>query len=260
MTSSSKSGIQPDFNTVFRKELEDLKESSIIGCITGSCMLDDNFTYWQDKPDIDIFVYTDTQMVYAISELMSRGYVPGGKGKRAAGEELKFQWLLELNKNNSYGLSTIMLEKTVDGFDIAVNVTVKRGCHNVAEVVCSYDMSIIMVGYDIQNKLTLDLRTQNGWQEKVASPNLLSNNIEEHPSRFTLSRALRQWDRVTKYYNRGFDTRPMARYYLDKIDEVLKAGSAFGTDRDEESFEKYAVEFREIREIIYNWLEVHHDD
>lgn len=249
-----------DFNTVFRRELNRIKELPIVGCITGSCMLDDDFSTWQDKPDIDIFVYTDTQMVWAISEILSLGYTFGGKGKKKRGEEIKFDWLLDMNSNKSLGLSTIMLEHRIGTHDISVNITVKKGCTNVAEVLCSYDMSIIMKGYDIKNKMTLDLRTQNGWQERVASPNLLSNNIEEHPSRFTLARALRQWDRVTKYYNRGYDTRPMAQYYLDKINEVLAAGAVFGTERDEESFEEYAKDFKEIREIIKNWLEVHEDD
>ena len=50
--------------------VEILKTSGIDGCITGSCMLDADFDAWDSKPDVDLFVYSDRYMIWAIAKLM----------------------------------------------------------------------------------------------------------------------------------------------------------------------------------------------
>lgn len=236
--------------------IAELKESGINGCITGSCLLDEDFDTWDEAPDIDLFVYSEPSMIHAICTLEHMGYVPGGKDKKKAGEELKRKWLIETGLNRNMGLSTIMYEK--DG--VYVNVTMKRNNNSVVEVLANFDMSIVMKGYDIPTGFMCDLRTQDGGDVKVATPNKLKRALYDHPSRFDVWRALRQWNRVVKYYNRGFDTRPMARFYLDRIDEVLEAGAVFGSDKDVESFEEMAPEFREMKDTITKWLEEHEED
>lgn len=251
-----------DFDFVFRNELNKIKELPIYGCITGSCMLGDrvNFNAWDERPDIDIFIYSESAMLEAVTLLEMDGYTLGGKGKNPAGEELKRQWIRETGVRGNFGLSTLMLEKKVEGHDVYVNVTWKKDCKTVAEVICSYDMSIVMKGFDIPHQMVMDLTNMDGRNPQIAVPNYLSNNIEEHPSRFTLNRALRQWDRIIKYYQRGFDTRPMAQYYLDKINEVLAAGAIFGSEAEAASIEKYFPGFVEMKGKIETWMEEHCDD
>lgn len=245
------------FNERFKAVIEDLKGSDIYGCITGSCMLPDaDFDTWMDKPDIDVFVYSDTALVQAMMILESWGFTPGGKGKTEAGEKLKREWIIETGVHRNKGLTTIMYEKD----DIFINLTVKEDFDSVIAILASFDMSIIMIGYDIPSHYLLDLRTQDGNDPKVATPNKMKRQLYNHPSRFTVWRAVHQWDRVPKYYSRGYDTRPMARFYLEKIDAVLEAGAAFNTERDIESFNEMEPGFLEVRQTITDWLEEHEED
>ena len=243
-------------NDKIKDSLDELKYSSILGCITGSCLLDADFDTWMTPPDIDVFVYSETAMVQAIMTLEGMCYTPGGKDKTNKGEELKRQWIIESGINRNASLSTIMYER--DG--VYVNVTYKKGCESVLDVVGGFDMSIIMMGYDIPTGFMLDLRSMSSDDPMVARPNKCKRQLYNHPSRFTVWRALHQWARVPKYYDRGYDTRPMAEFYLGIIDEVLEAGAIFGTDKDIASFEEMAPEFKEIRDTIAGWLEIHKED
>jgi hypothetical protein len=65
---------------------------------------------------------------------------------------------------------------------------------------------------------------------------------------------------VVKYYNRGFDTRPMARFYLDMIDECISAGCLFDSEESQEAFENFSSEFVEKRAAIADWYDAHKED
>lgn len=236
--------------------IEKIKATDINGCITGSCMLDVDFDAWDTPPDIDIFVYSETSMVHAMLTIEGLGFKPGGKGKTIAGEETKRQWIIDTGVNKNAGLSTVMYKK--DG--VYINITLKKYCNSVIDVISTFDMSIIMIGYDIRNNVICDLREANGNTYKVAKPNPFKFNLNDHPSRFEVWRCLRQWDRVIKYYGRGYDTRPMAEYYLKCIDDVLEAGAIFQTERDITSFEEMEPGFTSMRKTISEWLDEHKED
>lgn len=238
------------------KAIDELKETDIYGCITGSCLLEEDFDTWESIPDIDIFVYSRTAMMHAIMVIENLGYEPGGKGKPVAGEKIKKRWLIEDINNHNGFLNTIMYHRN----DILVNITYKNGCTDVTDVLSTFDMSIIMKGYDISKGLYCDMRTLCSTDTKVAMPNYLNRNINDHPSRFNLNRLLRQWDRVIKYYNRGFDTRPMAKYYLDCINVVIDTGAAFETENDKISFTDMEPRFLDYKAKISAWIKEHEED
>lgn len=238
--------------------IENILLSGVDGCITGSCLLDDDFDMWDTAPDIDVFAYSEASFIHMICELDNIGYVPGGKDKKASGEKMKRHWILTTGVNSKAPLSTIMYEDPKTG--LSINVTYKKNCDSLVEVLSSFDMSIIMKGIDISTRFMLDLTTSQGSDAKTAVPNKLKRHLYNHPSRFEVQRCLRQWDRVVKYYNRGYDTRPMAKFYLDIIHQVLEAGAAFGTEKDIISFEEMMPEFLEMDEIITSWLIEHEDD
>ena len=48
-----------------------LDDGRINGCITGSCMLDTDFDYWETTPDIDVFAYSPNYMIQAIEILVN---------------------------------------------------------------------------------------------------------------------------------------------------------------------------------------------
>lgn len=239
-----------------KSAIEEIKETDILGCITGSCLLDEDFDMWDTAPDIDVFIYGEPAMIHAMMTLENMGFEPGGKDKTTAGEELKRQWLIETGVQKNRQLSTIMYQRGA----VNVNLTVKKHNRSVVEVLANFDMTIVMRGFDIPTKYDCDLRTQDGNDTHVAMPNKLKRSLYDHPSRFEVYRCLRQWNRVLKYWDRGFDTRPMARFYLDRIDDVLEAGAIFDTPNDRASFADMAPEFTEMRDIIVQWLEAHDED
>jgi hypothetical protein len=71
---------------------------------------------------------------------------------------------------------------------------------------------------------------------------------------WTVAKWVRQFDRVVKYWSRGYDTRPMARFYLDMLDECLAAGSLFDSEESQAAFDGFGEEFRTKRTAIAEWL------
>lgn len=241
-----------------RWAIEVLKQQDINGCITGSTLLDCDFDTWDKAPDIDIFVYTEQELIRTIGLLeLKLGMIPG-KGSEASNRQEKWK----LDRLRKYGGTTKKFNLTTasfyadmgDNHIIVVNVTNKKNCENILQVLGSFDMSIIMRGYDIHSHFWLDIRTE---PVNVAQPNLLRSHDAEL---WTVSKWIRQWDRVIKYYNRGFDTRPMARFYLELIDEALAGGELFTTEKGKETYAQFAVEFLQVKEVIKEWLEVHDED
>lgn len=231
-----------------------LKSTDIEGCITGSCMLDADFDEWDSAPDVDMFVYSDRYMIWAITKLMmTYGLKFGADSSERSKlqEEQKFQWLLEDKKNKSKitGVTLATIKLHADDGTI-INVSNKKGCENVADVINSFDMTIIMKGWDIKNAFMYDMTTQ--WSDKnVAVPNKLRIvDLDLVKTAYWV----RQFDRVIKYWQRGFDTRPMARFYLDEIDKVLTRGNIWTSDSSKEFFDTFAAEFIEMRDKISKWL------
>ena len=237
-----------------KKWVDTLKTSDIDGCITGSCMLDADFDAWDSKPDVDLFVYSDRYMIWAIAKLMMTYGLKFGvddSDRSMLQEEQKFQWLLEDKKNKSkitgVTLATIKLHAE-DG--TIINVSNKANCKTVADVINSFDMTIIMKGWDIKHGYMYDMTSQ--WSSpQVAIPNQLrKTDLDLVKTAYWV----RQFDRVIKYWQRGFDTRPMARFYLDEIDQVLERGNIWTSEQSEEFYNTFAQEFIEMREKISKWL------
>lgn len=239
------------FNQKMHSVIEILKNSGINGCITGSCLLDADFDSWSVKPDIDVFVYGERYMVEAICILRSRygfefGVDETERSKKQ--EKKKYGWLLKGKKNKKFkSLQTIKLNW--DG--IICNVSCKKFQNNVADVVNCFDMTLIMKGWDIPHGFMYDMTNQ--WcPSNMAIPNKLREVDEDI---LTTAYWIRQFDRVIKYWDRGYDTRPMARFYIQQIDEVLDQADTFTSDSYRSFFDEFAEEFIETKNRIVRWLE-----
>lgn len=234
-----------------------LQQQDINGCITGSTLLECDFNLWDKAPDIDIFVYTEQELIHAISILEHKLGMKPGKGTEQSNRQEEWK-LSRLRKyggtTKKFNLTTASLYANIGDDTIVVNVTNKKNCENMLQVLGSFDMSIIMRGYDIKNHFWLDIRTE---PVNVAQPNLLRSHDAEL---WTVSKWIRQWDRVIKYYNRGFDTRPMAEFYLELIDKALEGGELFTTEKGKETYEQFAAEFLQVKSVIEEWLEEHKED
>lgn len=226
-----------------------LETSGINGCITGSSLLDCDFDSWNNPPDIDVFVYSENSFINAIDIMRYRyGFKPGTTDASTVnGEQWKIDRTIKFGMKRNASLSTVKLN--LDG--VVVNVSYRKGQTTVLDVISNFDMSIIMRGYDIPKGTMLDLRTMAS-TENVAVPNPLRDQDAEV---YVTDQWIRQFDRVIKYWDRGFDTRPMARFYIKLINDTIDKGSLFKTSKSMEFFDEFSKEFMDVREKIELWLE-----
>jgi hypothetical protein len=241
--------------------IELIKTLPIDGCITGSCLLPGfDPDGWGTVPDVDVFVFGETELVSAIEiARYALGMEPGcGTDRTRRQEEWKLARLRQSGLNRKIGITTYKF--WCDG--VILNLTFKqRQFHgrwvpilDTPGVLQSFDMSIVMQGYDIKHHVLYDMRVGD---PKVAIP----NPLRDHDCvMWTVAKWVRQFDRVVKYYNRGFDTRPMARFYLDMIDECIDAGCLFDSEESQEAFESFSQEFVEKRAAIADWYDAHKED
>lgn len=238
-----------------------VKASPINGCITGSYWLPGfDPEAWGSKPDVDVFVFGDYELVRAVCYAQYVLQMKPGKGtpRSAKQEEWKLDRLFTSGLNKRLGITTYTFEQ--DG--VALNITFKqqkvagfwKPLTSVPDVLQSFDMSIVMQGYDIQKQVFFDMRSGD---PMVAVP----NPLREHDCvMWTVAKWVRQFDRVVKYYNRGFDTRPMAEFYLRMIDECIAAGCLFDSEESQTAFDSFSSEFLEKRAAIQEWYDDHKED
>ena len=241
--------------------IELVKTLPIDGCITGSCMLPGfDPDGWGTVPDIDVFVFGENELVAAIDlARYALKMTPGSGTKRSEQqEEWKLDRLRQAGLNYKLGITTYKFYSE----GVILNFTYKqRKFHgrwvpilDTPGVLQSFDMSIVMQGYDIKHHVMYDMRVGD---PKVAVP----NPLRDHDCvMWTVAKWVRQFDRVVKYYNRGFDTRPMAKFYLDMIDECIAVGCLFDSEESQEAFESFSKEFLEKRATIADWYDLHKED
>ena len=241
--------------------IELVKTLPIDGCITGSCLLPGfDPDGWGTTPDIDVFVFGEDELVHAIDLARYALRMEPGKGtdRTRRQEEWKLERLRQSGLNRKLGITTY----TFHCEGVLLNVTFKqRRFHgrwvpilSTPDVLQSFDMSIVMQGYDIKHHVMYDMRVGD---PKVAIPNPLRDHDYVM---WTVAKWVRQFDRVVKYYNRGFDTRPMAKFYIEMIDGCIDAGCLFDSEESQEAFESFSAEFLEKRAQIADWYEEHKED
>lgn len=245
------------------RAIDVVKMMDIHGCITGSCFLPGfDPDAWGSTPDVDVFVYSETDLIRAVTIAeFGLKMKPGiGTERSEKQERWKLNRLFKDGLNYKIGITTYKFSS--DG--VIVNFTFKQmkqkgrwiPLTNASSVLMSFDMSIVMQAYDIESKVMYDMRPE-GVPETTAVPNPLRNH---DCMMWTVAKWVRQFDRVVKYYNRGFDTRPMAEFYLKMIDECIDAGCLFDSDDSKTAFDNFSQEFLEKRAVIADWLEGHKDD
>lgn len=241
--------------------IDTVKTMPIEGCITGSCFLP---TFdpdgWDTEPDVDVFVYNEVQLARAITLAQ---YVLGmNPGKGTERSQRQEQWKIDRFFNDGQNRRIHITTETFYCEGVMLNFTYKETkvrdkwvpCFSVESVLKSFDMSIVMQGYDIKTHTFHDLRAGD---PMIATP----NPMRRHDCMsWTVRKWIRQFDRVIKYYNRGFDTRPLAQFYLDMIDECINMGNLFDSEESQAAFEEFSEEFREKRNDIEAWLNEHKED
>lgn len=243
------------FTEQMKQAMDELKESGINGCFAGSSMTGADFDLWESKPDIDIFVYEEPELLHACDYLRWQlGYEPLNPGE---------EWKLNRQRKKASGYKNNLATLKLKRGEIIVNVTYKRWKNNIFSVLSSFDMSIIMVGYDIPKHVMLDLRCgwdgmvpedpDNRWSHdiNVAVPNPLRN---QDCDLYEVEMWVRQFNRCIKYWDRGYDTRPMARFYIDAITKVIETGSLFSTDKSQAVYDEFVEVYTPVKEKMQAWL------
>lgn len=249
--------------------IDELKQAELRGCITGSCLWCNEYNdegklvvdmdTWDAMPDIDVFAYSDLAMVDIIGYIRNKmGYEFGVDGSERSRKQewQKYQWVLDGRKNMKFdsALQTVKLNKD----NVIINISMKKGQKTVVDVIHNFDMSVIMRGFCMVSKQDVDMRTVVGehHDKMIADPNRVRMcNFDM----YTVKHWLRQWDRVIKYWNRGFDTRPMAKFYLEAIDDVIESGALWTSEAYMTSYEQYMEEYQEVRNKIALWLKAKED-
>lgn len=243
--------------------IEVVKSMPIHGCITGSCFLPGfDPDAWGSQPDVDVFVYSEADLVKAITlaEHALRMKPGTGSDRSEKQERWKIDRLFKSGLNKKLGITTYKFFSS----GVVLNFTYKMKKEggrwipitDAPGVLRSFDMSIVLQAYDIESRVMYDLRPDN-----VPLTTAVPNPMREHDCvMWTVSKWVRQFDRVVKYYNRGFDTRPMAEFYLKMIDECIDAGCLFDSDESHQAFDAFTEEFMAKRAIIADWLEDHKED
>lgn len=250
------------FNDDMERMLQRIMDTDIDGCITGSSLSHEwDMDEAEVKPDIDVFTYSPYAMVHAIDVLEYKlGLAPGGDEVTTdKGEAWKARKMRTSGRGFKRDLATC---KLTDG-SVVVNVSNRKGERSAMDVIARFDMSIVLQAYDIPSGSLIDMRCvqpkadlvdiikSTGGDPTVAVPNPFRSF---DGTAWNASKWLRQWDRVIKYWNRGFDTMPMARFYSNMIKEVIDGGSLFKTEASKEAYRKFVDEFQDLGTKIDEWI------
>ena len=240
-----------------------VKSMPVRGCITGSCFLPGfDPDAWGSTPDVAVFVYSENDLVRAVTYAEHTLKMKPGTGsdRSEKQERWKLSRLFKSGLNYKLGITTYKFYCDGVVLNFTYKMTKEQGrwvpITDAPGVLRSFDMSIVLQAYDIESHIMYDLRPDN-----VPVTTAIPNPMREHDCvMWTVSKWVRQFDRVVKYYSRGFDTRPMAEFYLKMIDECIEAGCLFDSDESHEAFDKFSEEFIAKRAVIADWLEDHKED
>ena len=216
-----------------------LKEQEIEGCITGSCLLD----YFEGQ-DIDLFTYSKSNF----TKLLYFMYYNPMFNILDPLEKHKFDEYINNDKSSleQLGLITIKFKYNLC---VDVNVIFKKHQNNVFSVISAFDLDIIAVGYDIKTKKTISLRESSGLE---GTWNKWNNSF--YKSEFwSTKRLLRQFERVIKYTNRGYDLTSVTDKYIEIVEEIIKTENFYKSDKGTKYFEDTIDQFEVVLKILKSW-------
>jgi len=229
------------------KAIAYLKTLDIDGCMTGSCLLG----YFEGS-DIDVFCYSEasfTKLLYTLSFNPMFSIIDKI-------EKWKFNdWCNSSYKSSikKMGICTIKFHWNLC---MPVNIIFKEKANNIFSVLSSFDMDIIAKGYDLMSKQYLDLTEKGKAHDKIATWNKW-NPTFNNPNVWNINRILRQFKRVIKYQNRGYDTDLITKKYLEILNDILSYENIFNSSKVDEKVTSVKESSTILIAILNKWLETH---
>jgi len=226
----------------YKSALEILKKQDINGCITGSYMLGYHEGWNQD---IDLFVFDQSSLNKI---LFFMHYNPMFQILDPM-EKHKFNDLINNGKSSldNIGLITIKFKYNLL---IDINIVFKKFQKNVFDVISNFDISIIAKGYDIKTGQTLDLSGYNG--DKIVTWNKWNPTFYKADF-WNIKRILRQFERITKYTNRGYDLTEVTDKYISLVEEIVSTSNFYKSEKGVKYFEDTIEQFQIVLKILKLW-------
>lgn len=217
--------------------IELLKKQDIQGCITGSCLLD----YFPGQ-DIDVFVYSETDLNKILFYMK---YNPLFQILDPL-EKYKFDEYINKGKSSLYKIGLITI-KFKYNLSVDVNIVFRKTNNNIFDVISNFDISLICKGYDIKTGKTLDLSDYNN--DKVGTWNCWNKSFY-NPDMWDCKRFMRQFERVIKYEQRGYNLESVTDKYIELVDQMLELEDIYKTEKGHEFYTKTRKEFELISAIL----------
>lgn len=221
-----------------------IKQQDVDGCITGSALLE-----YFDGQDVDVFLYNEkafTKLFYA----MYHNKMFTILDKLELWKAEMFMNRESFGNKHHTGVQTV---KFMYNTCIPINIILKKNCSNIFSVLSSFDLDIICKGYDLKTKEYLDLTTNPG---KVASYNKW-NPAFQSTEIWSVSRILRQLERVFKYHKRGYNTDAVVVKYMELIDTVQEFQSIFSSENFNDKLKVTQENTLIIKQLCQLWLSTH---
>ena len=229
----------------FNNVIDILKKQDIDACITGSCMLGFNPEWNQD---IDVFCYDKP----SFNKLLFYMFYNGLFIIDDPLEQHKFNEYINNDKSSldSIGLITIKFKYNLL---IDVNIIYKKFQNNIFDVLSNFDLDLITTGYDIKTGKQFSLRestglegTWNRWNKSFYKTDIWSTK-----------RLLRQFERVVKYTNRGYNLDSVTDKYISIVEEILKTENFYKTEKGTKFYADTIQQFEIVLKILKIWKVEH---
>ena len=223
-----------------KNAIEILKKQDVNGCITGSCLLD----YFPGQ-DVDVFCYD----IPSFNKLLFFMHYNDLFQILDPLEKHKFDDYINNNQSSidKLGLITIKFKYNLC---VDVNIVYKKYFKTIFDVIGSFDMDIIATGYDIQTQKTLSLRETTGI---VGTWNRWNTNFYKKDNFWSCKRLLRQFERVVKYTNRGYDVSSVTDKYIELVEGIISMDNYYKTEKGEKFFNDTIDEFKVVLKILQTW-------
>ena len=219
--------------------VEILKKQEIEGCITGSCLLE----YFEGQ-DIDLFTYDES----SFTKLLWFMYYNPMFNILDPLELYKFKSFTNKNKSSldKLGLITIKFKYNTC---VDVNIIFKKFNKTCFDVISNFDLDIITTAYDIKTGKTISLRESTG---NVGTWNKWNSSFYDFDFWGT-KRLLRQFERVVKYTNRGYDLTSVTDKYIEIVEDVINTENVFKSEKGNKYHNDSIEQFEVVLKILKVW-------
>ena len=129
----------------------------------------------------------------------------------------------------------------------------KEKSKSIFDVLSTFDLNIICKGFDLKTKKILDLTDNPG---KIADYNKWNLTFES-PDIWSISRLLRQFMRVIKYHERGYNTDKVVLKYKSILENLMQFENIYNSVLVDQKVDNIKTNGKILIAIMDKWLENH---